>query len=95
MVTGVTILGGRSFTEVSSYLTVAGPLQATQDPPASPAPIWLARCLKVPAAGYPAMVDVVPRPFNGNGKKGGNDTKVPREGLREDMNQIGLTGLSG
>lgn len=68
MVTGVIILGGRSFTEVSCYLTVAGPLQATQDPPASPAPICLARGLKVPAAGYPAMVDVVPRPFRGTWK---------------------------
>lgn len=43
MVTGVTILGGRSFTEVSSYLTVAGPLQATQDPPCFPCPHLLSQ----------------------------------------------------
>lgn len=65
MVMGVIVLRGRSFTEVSRYLTVGGPLQATQEPPAAPDPICLARCLKGPAVGCPPMVDMAPRPLRG------------------------------
>lgn len=82
MAISMIVLGGRTFTEVSSYLTAETPL-----PP---------RWLKAPAAGACLSQWVVQPQWRlpqGHSALDLEGREVPKEGPREEVCQIGLVGF--
>lgn len=80
MAVGEVVLGGRGFTEVSRYLTLA--FAGHPGPPASPAPVCLARSLR-----FLQLVLASARELPSHR---GGDRKLLGKELGEEMSQTGL-----